>query len=108
MLENVSVNSIKIGDMGGFQNSKLQKYELEYILSHIVRMSQTKGKWITEFTLKEFIKDFNFARGMIFTPEQFSDYFAQLLEEGYLEFNEETQTAKVTKKFEKLCEEYSY
>lgn len=107
MLENVPVSSVSISKMGGFQNSKLQKFELEYILAHIVRMSQQKGEWVTEFTLKDFFAEFDPTPALIQSMEEFRDHFQQLLKRGYLEPNEEAQTIKVTDKFAELCEEYS-
>lgn len=107
MLKNVPVNSISISRMGGFQNSKLQKFELEYILAHIVRMSQQKGEWVTEFTLQDFFSEFDPGPAFIQNMEEFRNHFQQLLKKGYLEPNEAAQTIKVTDKFAELCEEYS-
>lgn len=108
MLEGIPVDSIKISSMGGFQDSKLQSFELEYILSHIVRMSQKKGTWITEFTIEEFFEDFDPRPIFVTSPADFKYYLQKLLKKGYLAPNMEKNQLEVTKKFEKLCEEYSY
>ena len=107
MLENVPVNSITISPMGGFKNSRLQNYESEYILAHIVRMSQNKGEWVTEFTLEEFFAQFDPTPALLQTPEEFRYYFQQLLKKGYLKANIESQTVTVTEQFAELCKEYS-
>ena len=107
MLENVPVNSITISSMGGFQDSELQNYALEYILAHIVRMSQKKGEWVTEFTLEEFLDEFHPLPALIQSPEEFEYHIQDLMKRGYLKGNSETHTVKVTKKFAKLCEKYA-
>lgn len=108
MLENVPVSSIRINCMGGFQNSELQNFEQEYILSHIVRMSQSRGQWVSEFTLDEFLDEFDPSIALIETEEKFQYYFQQLMEKGYLEVESNTGVIRVTEKFAKLCEKYSY
>lgn len=107
LLKNVPVKSVIVSRMGGFQDSELQSYELEYILAHIVRMSQSKGEWISKFTLEEFFEDFDPTPIFVESPEDFRYYLQQLLKKGYLKANVEAQTLSVTKKFAKLCKEYS-
>ena len=114
MLENVCVSSVPVSDLGGFTGSVLRNVQQEYILSHIVWLSQEKGEWITEFSFEEFLKDFRFhffherpLNGSETVLDNFAFYFRKLLEAGYFETNDATQTFKVTEKFAQLCENHA-
>lgn len=108
MLENVPVNSVRISSLEKFRASELQNYEQgPIILSHIVRMSQEKGEWVTEFTLGDFFEKFAPPPMVLSDEEEFRHYFRKLLKAGYLEEDREAQTIKVTERFAELCERYT-
>lgn len=105
MLKEVPVNKIWVTDMGCFHCSPLKKFELEYVLSHVVRMSQRRGEWVEEFTTQEFIEGFN-PIPINATERSLRAYFLELIRKGYLKFNQLTQKISVTEKFEDLCKQY--
>lgn len=100
MLKNVPVTSVKVSSMGGFQGSELNKFELEYLLAHIVRMSQEKGEWVTRFTISEYLETFKPIP--VIPVNYFGLYFQMLLEKEYL-VESDPNTFEVTKKFAELC-----
>lgn len=106
MLKNVAVNSVKLSNMEILRYSELQDFEQEYILSHIVRMSQEKGEWITQFTIKEYFKSFNPKKfGILRAVAKFNEHCRDLEKQGYLVIGVENPIViKVTEKFAKLCE----
>ena len=100
MLKDVPVNAIWVDKMGCF-HGKLHKFECEYILSHIVRMSQQRGEWITEFSVEEYLKDFNSKP----LKGGFPNYLNMLSNLGYLNLKASKRKIQITQKFEMLCAE---
>ncbi len=109
MFGNTTPHDIKIGFLGGFQDSPLKSVEQEYILAHFVRMSQEQNTWVASFDIAGFLQDFQF---LPFFPGGFKDFeihFRALLSAGYLEQAGagEEQTFRATKKFADLCIAYA-
>lgn len=110
MLENVAVNSIVVDKHSvAFMNSEMQNIEREAILSHFVRLSQEKGRWVTEVTFHDFISSF-VGYEFFEDVEDFCSYILALEEEGYLTIERKgpkCDILRVTDKFAELCEKYA-
>ena len=109
MLENVAVDSIEINEyLGAFIGSELI-FECELILTYFVRISQEKGKWVTEVTFHD-LKS-SFVGDQIFnSDEEVYSCILILEEKGYLTIERKTgenDIIKVTEKFAELCEKYA-
>ncbi len=107
MLRDVPLGSIWLTRFGTFQNSKLQNIKLEYILSHVVEMSQKKGEWVTEFTQDEYLEGFDPDPINITSNSELSAYFHMLIRMGFFKFDQKTQKISITKKFAELCKEHA-
>lgn len=105
MLKDVPVYGIWLSQMGAFHDSELHKFDLEYVLSHIVRMSQQRGEWVTEFTEEEFLKDFNPEPICATSNNALAAHFHQLINMKYLKYDRESRMISVTQKFANLCKE---
>lgn len=107
MLKDVPVGKLWPCGLGCFHNSPLHNIELEYILSHVVVMSQRKGEWVTEFTQDEFLKDFNPDPIGEVSSQALTSHFFKLIKMGYLEYKSRDRKIAVTQKFENLCRAYA-
>lgn len=110
MLENVNVHSIIIDEhRRAFANSELQDIKKESILTHFVRLSQEKGEWITEVSLRKFAKTFTADDFTFGGARDFCVCVYALKDAGYLTIVEDKNgdILKVTEKFAELCEKYA-